>query len=172
MKVNCTEKIIKYSRNIEGMGEGLVLFKISVVSKRIGQNYHLFFEDKIKPPLDIAINPDSGTVEYCSYFAQDEKVVERMIMNDIQYKDGLVTIKEEFCEGEKTSINLEKKFEILKSNNDIFILCENISNISLQAYRIDNFNYLLFSNCYNFCGVLLKDISEKEWEEIQNSQCI
>ena len=110
-------------------------------------------------------------MEYCSYFAQDEKVVERVIMNDIQYKDGLVTIKGEFCE-EKTDINLDKKFDILKNNNDIFIICENMSNISLQAYRIDDFNYLLFSNGYDFSGILLKDISEKEWAEIKNSQCI
>ena len=34
----------KYIRKIEGMGEGLVLFEISVVDKRIGQNYHLFSE--------------------------------------------------------------------------------------------------------------------------------
>ena len=47
----------KYIRKIEGMGEGLILFEISVVDKRIGQNYHLFYEDKRKPPLDIAINP-------------------------------------------------------------------------------------------------------------------
>ena len=35
----------KYIRKIEGMGEGLDLFEISVVDKRIGQNYHLFYED-------------------------------------------------------------------------------------------------------------------------------
>ena len=54
------EKVVnnkKYIRKIEGMGEGLVLFEISVVDKRIGQNYHLFYADKRKPPLDIAINP-------------------------------------------------------------------------------------------------------------------
>ena len=55
-------------------GEGLVLFEISVVDKRVGQNYHLFFEDKRKPPLDIAINPDDGMIEYISYFAQDEMI--------------------------------------------------------------------------------------------------
>ena len=27
------------------MGDGLVLFEISVVDKRVGQNYHLFYED-------------------------------------------------------------------------------------------------------------------------------
>ena len=62
----------KYIRKIEGMGEGLVLFEISVVDKRIGQNYHLFYEDKRKPPLDIAINPENGMIEYISYFVQDE----------------------------------------------------------------------------------------------------
>ena len=64
----------KYVRKIESMGEGLVLFEISVVDKRVGQNYHLFFEDKRKPPLDIAINPDDGMIEYISYFAQDEMI--------------------------------------------------------------------------------------------------
>ena len=62
----------KYIRKIEGMGEGLVLFEISVIDKRIGQNYHLFYEDKRKPPLDIAINPEDGMIEYISYFVQDE----------------------------------------------------------------------------------------------------
>lgn len=52
----------KYVRKIESMGEGLVLFEISVVDKRVGQNYHLFFEDKRKPPLDIAINPDDDVI--------------------------------------------------------------------------------------------------------------
>lgn len=32
----------KYVRKIESMGEGLVLFEISVVDKRVGQNYHYF----------------------------------------------------------------------------------------------------------------------------------
>ena len=41
----------KYIRKIEGMGEGLVLFEISAVDKGIGQNYHLFYEDKRKPRL-------------------------------------------------------------------------------------------------------------------------
>ena len=36
----------KYVRKIESMGEGLVLFEISVVDKRVGQNFYLFFEDK------------------------------------------------------------------------------------------------------------------------------
>ena len=64
----------KYIRKIECMGEGLILFEISVVDKRIGQNYHLFYEDKRKPPLDIAVNPVDGMIEYISYFVQDEMI--------------------------------------------------------------------------------------------------
>ena len=42
MKFEKVFKNKKYVRKIESMGEGLVLFEISVVDKRIGQNYHLF----------------------------------------------------------------------------------------------------------------------------------
>ena len=172
MKVKCIQNEKEYLRTIEGMGEGLVLFKTSVINKRIGQNFHLFFEDKRKPPLDIAINPDSGTVEYISYFVQDEKLAVCNAINDIEYKDGLVTIEEDSFDEKNTSISLEKKFKILKSNNDIIVIHEDILNETLKAYKMDNSNYLLFSNDFDFCGILLKDISEKEIKEIQKSQCL
>lgn len=41
------------------------------------------------------------------------------------------------------------------------ILCTNLSNDSLQAYKIDNSNYLLYSDNNDFCGILLKNLSEK-----------
>lgn len=172
MKLECIHSAKEYVRTIEGMGEGLVLFKTSVVNKRIGQNFHLFFEDKRKPPLDIAINPDSGIVEYISYFLQDEKIVEREIINKIDYNDGLVTIKEDSFDEKSTSLIFKKNFEIFMSNNDIFVLYEAILNKPLQAYKIGNANYLLFSNNYDFCGMLLRNISEKELKEIRNSQCL
>ncbi|NBK94438.1 hypothetical protein D5278_21335 [bacterium 1XD21-13] len=172
MKVKCIQKEKEYVRTIEGMGEGLVLFKTGVVNKRVGQNYHLFYEDKRKPPLDIAINPDSGTVEYVSYFAQDEKLDVYNIINDIEFKDGLVTIEDDFFDEKNTSISLEKKFKIVKSDTSIFILYKEVPNKILQAYKIDGFNYLLFSDDFEFYGVLLKNISDKELKEIQNSKCL
>ena len=41
------------------------------------------------------------------------------------------------------------------------ILCTNLSNDSLQAHKIDNSNYLLYSDTNDFRGILLKDLSEK-----------
>lgn len=172
IKLKCIQNEKEYFRTIEGMGEGLVLFKISVVNKRIGQNFHLFFEDNRKPPMDIAINPKSGTVEYISYFAQDEKLDSRIVMNDIEYKDGLPTIEEELLDEKNTSIALEKRFKIVLSNDDIFILYEDIMDEPLKAYKIDDTNCMLFSEDLEFYGVMLKAISKKEIEEIQKSRCL
>ena len=98
----------KYVRKIESMGEGLVLFEISVVDKRVGQNYHLFFEDKRKPPLDIAINPDDGMIEYISYFAQDEMINNISDIPEIINEDmGISICNKDFNETsyEKSTIN-------------------------------------------------------------------
>lgn len=148
------------------------LFKTSVANKRVGQNFHLFFEDRRKPPLDIAINPDSGTVEYVSYFAQDEKLIVCNIINDIDYKDGLIIIEEDYFDEKNVSISLEKKFKIVKNDNGIFVLHEKILDEALLAYRMDKSNYLLFLKDFEFCGIMMKDISKDELEEIRNSQCL
>ena len=74
MIFSVTNTKISYTRSIESMGEGLVLFKIKAIDKHFGLNYHYFFEDKKKPPLDLAINPINGAVEYVSFFAQDERL--------------------------------------------------------------------------------------------------
>ena len=73
---------------------------------------------------------------------------------------------------ERRSISLEKKFKIVKSDTSIFILYKEVPNKILQAYKIDGFNYLLFSDDFEFYGVLLKNISDKELKEIQNSKCL
>ena len=119
MNIKCVKMNKKYIRKIEGMSKGLLLFKVGAEIKQSGQNFHLLYEDKRKPPLDIAINPNNGTIEYITYFIQDEKILSE----------------------------------------------------KLQAYKIDNMNYLLFSQS-QFCGIVFKNILSEEWDEIINSQCI
>lgn len=174
MKLKCIQDEREYVRTIEKMGERLVLFKTSVVNKGKGMYYHFGFEDNRKPPMDLAINPNSGIVEYVSCFAMGEKLVVRTVKNDIDYKDGMVIIEDVSVDEQHFDLgwhSFEKKFEIVISNNDIFILDEELFSESLQAYRIDKSNYLLFSNDSEFRGILLKNITEKEWEEIRNTQC-
>lgn len=65
----------------------------------------------------------------------------------------------------------ERKFDAIRDNNDILILSNSIHKEKLQAYKIDNMNYLLFSQS-QFCGIVFKNILSEEWDEIINSQCI
>ena len=161
----------KYARTIEGMGEGLVLFRVSASDKRIGQNYHFFFEDGRKPPLDIAINPDVGIIEYISYFAQDEKIETHKIANSIVFKKEVPINLDVFKKGH-VNFSLNRRFKIVKSDRDIFILSSMESNMIFQTFEIDRLNYLLFTENMELQGVSLKNISKNEFEEIQNSKCI
>ena len=161
----------RYVRKIEGMGEGLVLFEVSSLERQIGQNYHLFYADKRKPPLDIAINPQDGMIEYVSYFAQDEVIEGNSIKNEIINKGvGVSVAHEGFCEN-NVHITKENKFTFTKSQNDIWILRTDIGESILTEYGIDELNSLLFVND-EFCGIVLKNLGKDEFKEICNSNCL
>lgn len=161
----------RYVRKIEGMGEGLVLFEISVIDKRIGQNYHLFYEDKRKPPLDIAINPDDGTIEYISYFVQDEMINNISVVPQIENEDIGISICDKGFNENNMNVTLDGRFKFWKSENEIWILRDGIEESVLNAYKIDDLNSLLFVG-NDFIGIVLKQINEKEILEIYNSKCV
>ncbi len=161
----------EYFRIIEGMGEGLVLFKVIAKNKRAGQNYHIFFEDKRKPPLDIAINPKDGTLEYVSFFAQDENIIKESLDIEIIFEEGIITIRDEQFSENNANISQLKDFLLIKSDDDILAL-NSIQEKSIKAYKINQFNFLLFTPQNEFCGVLLKKINDDEMNEIVNSKCI
>ena len=149
----------KYIRKIEGMGEGLVLFEISVVDKRIGQNYHLFYEDKRKPPLDIAINPEDGMIEYIS----DTPVI-------INEGMGISICNMDFNEN-NMNVTVDGRFKFWKSENAILILKDDIEHRVLNAYRINDLNNLLFLGD-DFVGIEFKNLNQEEMIEIKNSKCL
>ena len=161
----------KYIRKIEGMGEGLVLFEISVVDKRVGQNYHLFFEDKRKPPLDIAINPDDGMIEYISYFAQDEMINNISDIPEIINEDmGISICNMDFNEN-NMNVTVDGRFKFWKLENTILILKNDIEELVLNAYRINDLNNLLFLGD-DFVGIEFKNLNQEEILEIHNSKCL
>lgn len=161
----------KYIRKIEGMGEGLVLFEISSIDKIIGQNFHMFFEDKRKPPLDIAINPHDGRIEYISCFAQDEVIKKGSIEKKIIIEKIGISISSETLNENNANLTVEGKFVFITSNNDIWILREDITSNSLNAYELNETNWIIFSNNI-FCGIVLKDLKNEELQELYNSKCL
>ncbi len=153
------------------MGEGLILFEISVVDKRIGQNYHLFYEDKRKPPLDIAINPEDGMIEYVSYFVQDEIINNNsdipVIINEGM---GISICNKDFNENNMNVI-VDGKFKFWKSENAILILRDDIEERVLNAYRLNDLNNVLVLDD-NFVGIEFKKLNQEEMMEIKNSKCL
>lgn len=161
----------KYIRKIEGMGEGLVLFEISVVDKRIGQNYHLFYEDKRKPPLDIAINPEDGMIEYISYFVQDE-MINNISDTPVIINEGMgISICNMDFNENNMNVTVDGRFKFWKSENAILILKDDIEHSVLNAYRINDLNNLLFLGD-DFVGIEFKNLNQEEMIEIKNSKCL
>lgn len=161
----------KYVRKIEGMGNGLVLFKVEVVNKRLGQNYHLFYADNFKPPLDIAINPCDGTVEYVSYFAQDELIERKCPKNQVVNQGVGISITNKEFDENRVHITESGEFIFSISENNMWILRKDIDTTILMEYGLDEFNGLLFSNNI-FCGIVMRSLSEEEIQEIRNSKCL
>ena len=160
----------EYTRKIEGMGKGLVLFEISAVNKRIGQNYHLFYEDKRKPPLDIAINPEDGMIEYVSYFVQDEIITNISDIPVIINEDIGISIYNKKFNENNFDITLEEKFKFWRLENTILILKDGLKKTVLNAYSINDLNNLLFMGDY-FVGIEFKSLNQMEIQELNNSEC-
>ena len=161
----------KYIRKIESMGVGLVLFEVAAIDKRIGQNYHLFYEDKRKPPLDIAINPNDGTIEYISYFVQDEMINRTDVTPKIINDDMRISIYHNGFNEDNVNIIINGRFKFLKMESAIWVLRDDIEVSVLNAYSIDDSNSLLFS-CDQFMGIIFKNINDEEIQEIHNSKCL
>lgn len=160
-----------YVRTIESMGIGLALFKISLINRQAGFNYHYFFEDKKKPPFDLSLNPDTGTIEYISFFAQDEKLTskatnvlhnESQICFDISEFDEANSSLSKFCE-----------FQLQKDSlSNIWLLRTNYAEENVNAYNLNERNFLLFDSENKFAGILLKDLTAVEYNELQVSDCL
>lgn len=153
------------------MGMGLVLFKISTIDRHVGQNYHLFFENNYKPPLDVAVNPEDGLIEYISYFIQDEKIDNMDIVPKIKNENIDIEFLKDMFINDNMNITIKAKFKFWKFQNSIFILKENICEFEFDAYLVDELNCMLFLED-EFVGIQFKELTIEEFKEIQNSKCL
>ena len=172
MIFSVTNTKISYTRSIESMGEGLVLFKIKAIDKHFGLNYHYFFEDKKKPPLDLAINPINGAVEYVSFFAQDERLTSKTKNINLCIFETQIFFDTSNVTEECSTVSRFNEFELQKDElGNIWVLQKHLMN-DMKAYKITEKDFLLFDFQNEFAGILLKNISAFEYKELQTSKCI
>lgn len=170
MNISITNNLTAYTRTIESMGRGLILFKVRANKKMLGQNYHYFFEDKRKPPLDLAINPKTRLVEYISFFAQDEEFVRDKTACEIIFISNSVAFA---CDGfseNSPEEREEREFALTYIENSVYAIDKSYHN-KLFGYQIDKENFMLFDEDYVFRGCILKDITSNEFSEIAKSDC-
>lgn len=161
----------KYLRDFEGMGEGLVLLKVESAVKRAGHNYHLFYRNGKKPPLDIAINPNDFSIEYVSFFIQNELIkVDDSKLGIVYSEDNLLISSANFSI-DTTNLSFMKDFEILFSENNLIILEEGIKN-SVFGYSLNVTNYILVDENNNIVGLAFKNISLDEIKVLREVKVI
>lgn len=129
------------------------------------------FEDKRKPPLDIAINPDDGMIEYISYFAQDEMINNISDIPEIINEDMGISICNKDFNEDNMNVTVDGRFKFWKLENTILILKNDIEELVLNAYRINDLNNLLFLGD-DFVGIEFKNLNQEEILEIHNSKCL
>lgn len=163
----------KYTRNVETMGENLVLLEVVNILKRAGMNYHLFFTNDRKPPLDIAINPEKNTIEYFSYFVQDEKIVNKHFLNLIEFSNKRIEIVNLDWNDKNHETTIKNNFNIFMENDCIGIIdCCIGESETIMGYEIDNKNYILFDSNKKFAGIVMVNISKEEWNKLRKAKVI
>ncbi len=160
----------KIHRKFESMGENLLLIKLEVFPKSRSP-FHWFLEDQKKPPFDIAINPDDGSISYIKFFFQDE---------NLKNLDNVMCRKKQQAgipQFDISSFN-EKTYQIFEvgyvesflNEKSLYLI---ISNVGVyQFLDLDTNNAMLF-NEDDFCaGLLLKNLSEEEIKELVRAKIL
>lgn len=165
------KKSKKYQRDFEGMGEGLVLLKVESEVKNIGHNFHLFYRNGKKPPLDIAINPNDFSIEYVSFFLQDELIRVENSISEITYKDDNLLIYSEDFTIDNTNLNFQKDFDVLLFENSLIILEARVKN-NVYGYSLSGTNYILVDENNIIVGLAFKNISINEMKVLRDVKVI
>lgn len=153
-------EIIEYVTNIESMGEGLVLLEVKAKCARVGFNYHYYFENGIKPPLDFAINPESNMIEYITFFIQDEIIKTEKPNFDIKFRKTNITIVDRDFSENFYEKNIHKEFDIFLYNRSIYIIDKNIID-NIIGYELNGAVKILINSNNKFSGIILQ-IGDKE----------
>ena len=171
MIINDSLNTIDYVRNIEEMGKGLVLIKLLRKDKRAGLKYHFFYENGVKPPFDLAIDPQDNKVDYFSFFIQDEKVGVKKCSFSFEFR-GAVEITDDNFSFDNSRISSSKEFDVFINQEDLFVLGKNARFENIVAYEIDDNTYILFSEQDCFEGIMIKSLTDLERNQLVSADVI
>ena len=161
-----------YIRKIESMGEGLLLIEIRKEQDFVGLRYHLLYNNDYKPPLDLALDPEDGSLEYLNYILQDDKIIRRVVKPAIRECRWRMKRKIPPRVDERNYLcDKMADFDTYLYENDIWILRKETVMDELLGFTLDELTKILFQNG-RFCGCLIKNISQEEMRQIELSCCI
>ena len=138
----------------------------------MGQKYHFFYENGKKPPIDVAVCPKDGTLEYISFFWQDEKVINENKSFDISYNNESILLSDDKLSFDEPSLSYKKEFDSFISDNNVYIINNGVINSKIDAYYLEDDVWMLFSDANDFVGIEIKNITEEEKKQLQESACI
>ena len=161
-----------YKRKIENMGTGLALFKISATDSQYGYaKYHFMFNNGRKPPLDIAIDIQDTSIEYISWFVQDEKLSFWEDEISVLCHENCISFFDFGFSEEQYYINIEDDFELLKKKDGLWVLRKKEFS-RLNGYKLGELTYLLVDNENDFAGIWWKNITLEEYHELKLADAI
>ncbi|WP_430509851.1 hypothetical protein [Gottfriedia solisilvae] len=172
MKISKCQVKKQYVRNFEGMGKHLVLININAIPEMDDTKYHCFFEDKKKPPLDIAINQNEKNIEYISFFIQDEKIIKLEKKYSVNFLNENICINVEGFSEKNPYKYFQNEFMFHIEENNLFVINIISGYEELIAYELSNEIFVLFNTKDVFCGILLKNLKEKEMKVLLESEVI
>lgn len=177
MRIQKSNQTIKYIRTIESMGEKTVLFNVKHIHNRSKVINHFCYYNKNsiyienRLPLDLAICSIKMNIEYISFFYGKENVFNFKFKNNILYIDDSALITDERFTFDKRYIDVKMEFNQYIQNRDVFVISKEAKK-NLIGYRLDDDHYILFDAEDNFSGVVFKNLTDKQMEELKKSNVI
>ena len=167
----------EYCREIECIGNKLVFFKVHSAVRYIGQKYHYFFVTNCKtmearkPPLDIAIHPETGSIDYISFFAKNENLHRNRNNRIIREVNKHVIVQDSRFNYDHYQIDEERIIDLTFSKNSVSAIDRDSTGI-ITSYIINNENKILFDEKSNFVGVELSNITMVELAEMKKGNIL
>lgn len=170
--IQIDKKIVekKYERKLEDMGEFLVFVEIKKKKYNSQYNYHFFYQNMKKPPLDVAINPNDYTIEYISFFFQNEVIKEICFPIEPIFLKESISILCDVFSIDNMYIWINENFSNFIFNRSLMIIKDKIEN-DVYGYICGKDNYILISN-NEIVGIYLGNISNAEMEALKNAKVI